>query len=142
MKSLDLSPREPNGADMTNLRFLAAAPVAALFMLGACQSEPEVVGKANDPQAEALKNAAPVQLPPRMVSRTYRCADNSLVYADFASDGSFAMVGTSETSRVRASSAEANSNYSGEGYTIAGNSDDTRIKVPGKSEQSCRAHNR
>lgn len=127
---------------MTHIRLLAVAPVAALLMLSACNTEPEVVGKANDPQAEALKNAAPVQLPPRMTARTYRCADNSLVYADFASDGAFAMVGTSETSRVRAAAATPNTNYSGEGYTIAANSDDTRIKVPNKAEQSCRAHNR
>ena len=126
---------------MTHPRLLAAAPVAALLMLGACQSEPEKVGGAADPQAEALKNAAPVQLPPPMVARTYRCSDNSLVYADFASDGSFVMVGTSET-RASALRRRTGRNYSGEGYTVSANAEDARIKAPGKSEQSCRAHNR
>jgi uncharacterized lipoprotein YajG len=127
---------------MTHLRLLAAAPIAALLTLAACQSEPETVGQAKDPMAEELKNAPPVELPPAMVARTYRCSDNSLIYADFSADGQFAMIGTSQTAKVRAAAAEANRNYSGEGYTISANAEDTRIKAPGKSEQSCRSHNR
>ena len=126
---------------MTHLRLLAAAPVAALLSLAACQSEPETVGQAKDPMAEELKNAPPVELPPAMVARTFRCADNSLVYADFSADGQFARIGTSQSDRVRVAAATANSNYSGEGYTISANAEDTRIKVPGKSEQRCRSHN-
>jgi len=127
---------------MTQLRLLAAAPLAALLSLAACQSEPEMVGKAKDPMAEELKNAPPVELPPAMLARTFRCSDNSLVYADFSADGQFARVGTSQTERVRVAAAEANRNYTGEGYTISANAEDARIKVPGKSEQSCRARNR
>lgn len=130
------------GAAMTNIRTAAAASLVASLFLAACQSEPEVVGGPADPQAEALKNAPPVELPPSMVSRTYRCTDNSLVYVDFASDGRFARIGTAETSRVRADAAEPNRNYAGEGYTISANADDARIKTPGKSELSCRSHNR
>lgn len=126
---------------MTHFRLLAAAPLAALLSLAACQSEPETVGEAADPRAEELKNAPPVELPPTMVARTYRCADNSLIYTDFASDGSFAMIGTSAAGRVRVTAAEPNRTYAGEDYTIAANAEDTRIKVPGKAEQSCRAHN-
>lgn len=127
---------------MTHLRLLAAAPFVALLSLAACQSEPEKVGQAKDPQAEELKNAPPVELPPAMVARTYRCSDNSLIYADFSADGQFAMIGASATDRVRVAAAEPNRTYSGEGYTISANAEDTRIKAPGKSEQSCRAHNR
>lgn len=127
---------------MTHIRLLAAAPIAAMLSLAACQSEPEKVGQAADPQAEALNKAAPVELPPAMVARTYRCSDNSLVYADFSADGRFAMVGASATNKTRVTAAEPNRTYSGEGYTIAANAEDTRIKTPGKSELSCRSHNR
>lgn len=126
---------------MTHLRLLAAAPLAALLSLAACQSEPEMVGKAKDPMAEELKNAPPVELPPAMLARTFRCSDNSLIYADFSADGQFARIGTSQAERVRVTAAEPNRNYTGEGYTISANAEDTRIKAPGKSEQSCRAHN-
>lgn len=126
---------------MTHLRLLAAAPLAALLSLAACQSEPETVGQPKDPMAEELKNAPPVELPPAMVARTYRCADNSLVYADFSADGQFAMIGANTTGKTRVNAAEPNRNYSGEGYTISVNSEDTRIKTPAKAEQSCRAHN-
>ena len=126
---------------MTQLRLLAAAPLAALLSLAACQSEPEMVGKAKDPMAEELKNAPPVELPPAMLARTFRCSDNSLIYADFSADGQFARVGTSQTERVRVTAAEPNRTYTGEGYTISANAEDARIKAPGKSEQRCRAHN-
>jgi hypothetical protein len=132
------------GAAMTHIRNAAAAALAASLFLSACNSEPERVGQNADPQAEALKNAPPVELPPSLIARTYRCSDNSLVYADFASDGSYAMVGTAENSRMRATAAQPGRNYSSDanGYTISANADDARIKTPGKSEQSCRAHNR
>ncbi len=140
-ESLDLRLSGTNCAAMTKIRLLAAAPLAALITLAACQSEPETVGKAKDPMAEELKNAPPVELPPAMIARTFRCADNSLIYADFSADGQFARIGTSQSERVRVTAAEANSNYSGEGYTVSANAEDARIKAPGKSEQRCRAHN-
>ena len=69
---------------MSKTPLLAAAASAALLTLSACGSDqPERVNQ-YDPQAEALKNAAPVQLPPAVTaSKTYRCSDNSLVYVDF-----------------------------------------------------------
>jgi hypothetical protein len=114
----------------------AAATLAALFVLGGCNG-----GSSNaaNNSANAAEAAAPVELPPPLVARTYRCADNSVIHADFAADGSFAMVGTSSTgARTRIVSAQAGKNYSGEGYTIAANADDTQIQVPGKSAQRCR----
>ena len=65
---------------MHESRFLCAAAIAATAALAACDSEPEVL-KVNrfDPQAEALKNAGPVEAPPMIVAnRAYRCRDNSL----------------------------------------------------------------
>ena len=68
---------------MQKTHILAAAAIAGLTVLSACESEPEVVKK-DDPMAEALKNSAPIEPPPMIqASRTYRCRDNSLVYIDF-----------------------------------------------------------
>jgi len=46
---------------------------------------PEVLdGRAPDPLASQIANAAPVELPPAIAARaTLRCGDNSLVYVDF-----------------------------------------------------------
>ena len=78
--------------------FLLAATAAASIALAACSSEPEVIGNGRfDPQAEALKNAAPVAPPPMVsASKTYRCSDNSLFYVDFYSDNT-ATIRTEQT---------------------------------------------
>ncbi len=61
---------------------------AVSLALAACQQqEPEVVQTNVDPQAEALKTAPPVELPPAIkVAKTYRCKDNTLVYVSFMTD--------------------------------------------------------
>lgn len=111
---------------------LAAAASAALFTLSACQqSAPEVVNS-YDPQAEALKNAAPVELPPAVtVTRAYRCSDNSLIYVDFYNNNT-ALVRTSrDGTPTTVTAAGGNPPYAGEGYTISGNG--TRVTINGKS---------
>ena len=63
---------------------LAAAPLAALLALAACENE--TIDGNVDPNANAAAaNAAAALPPPPMIqaSRTYRCKDNSLLYADF-----------------------------------------------------------
>jgi hypothetical protein len=111
---------------------LAAAASAALLSLGACgQSEPERLN-AYDPQGDALKNAAPVELPPAVTeSRAYRCSDNSLIYVDFYNNNT-ALVRTSrEGNPTTVTAAGGNPPYAGEGYTISGNG--TRVTINGKS---------
>lgn len=127
---------------MQNAKLLAVAASAAAFVsLAACNSEPEVVtANAPDPQAEALANAAPVELPPAIAaSRTYRCKDNSLVYADFY---------TNDTVKVRADRSEPGTvltrgedggAYTAEGYSVSDNAETITYAAPGKGSQSCKA---
>lgn len=118
---------------------LVAAAFAASFALAACSNEPEtIVANTPDPQAEALKNAPPVELPPAIqTSRTYRCEDNALIYADFY---------TNDTVRVRLGSRDAERTtltregegpYTGEGWSVAANAAETNITAPGHGSQSC-----
>ncbi len=127
---------------MKTPHMLTAASVAALVMLGACQSEPEVIGGPVDPQAEALKNAPKVELPPAIrESKTYRCRDNSLVYVNFMSDGVTANVRDREeeppVATLRAPAAgEA---FVAEGYSLSGSGDTVTYDSPDTGAQSCRA---
>lgn len=121
-------------------RFFAAASVAALLSLSACNEPETITAENNDPQAVELANAAPVELPPSIVaSRTYRCKDNSLLYAEFLSNN---------TARVRAeqggtpttlTAAEANAPYTAEGYSLSANAAQVTYSAPGKGSQSCKA---
>ena len=62
-------------------------PLIALAALTACNqnTQPDVVEtRAPDPNAAALANAAPVELPPAIrAQKTYRCTDQSLVYVNW-----------------------------------------------------------
>ena len=82
-------------------RIVHAAAIAATAALAACNSEPEVVTVNRfDPQAEALKNAGPVEAPPMIVANhAYRCSDNSLYFVAFLSNNT-ANIRTSELSTV------------------------------------------
>lgn len=127
---------------MHNSKLLAVAACAAAFTsLAACNTEPEVVtANAPDPQAEALANAAPVELPPAIAAtRTYRCKDNSLVYADFY---------TNDTVKVRADRAEEGTiltrgeegdAYTADGYSVSDNAESITYTAPGKGTQACNA---
>ncbi len=120
--------------------FLAAASAAALLALGACNSEPETVStRSDDPQAAALKNAAPVQLPPSIThSRTYRCADNSLAYVDFYNNNTAQYRSSREGDPTLLTAAEGNPPYTAPGYSVSANADQVRITAPGKNNISCR----
>ncbi|HYG47105.1 MAG TPA: hypothetical protein VD846_04100 [Allosphingosinicella sp.] len=124
---------------MMKTRFaLAAAPLAALLALAGCQNE--TIDGNVDPNANAAaNNAAPVAAPPMIqASRTYRCKDNSLLYADFY---------TNNTVQVRAAkdqpattlTAAAGQPYTAEGYSLSANSEQISYTAPGKGSQTCRA---
>ena len=127
---------------MRNILSLAAAAVAATLTLAACQQEPEVI-ETPDPQAEALKNAPPVELPPAIVaSRTYRCKDNSLVYIDFMSnDTAFVRKEKGgEPPLATVTAEQPGGEYkSADGYTVSANSEQINYSAPGKGSQSCKA---
>ena len=119
---------------------LAAATIAVSLSLVACSNEPEVVDTSPDPQAEALKNAAPVELPPAIAaSRTYRCKDNSLVYVDFYTNNT-AMYRTEQggTPTTLTSAGEGQA-YIAEGYSVSANAANISLTAPGKGTLTCKA---
>lgn len=71
----------------TRLSLLA---LTAALSLSACNQEDHtiVTGGPVDPMANQLANAAPVELPPSILdTKSYRCADNSVIYIDWLSNG-------------------------------------------------------
>lgn len=65
--------------------------IAAAASLAGCDNSDHtiVAGEPYDPQANAVQNLDEVKLPPAIAaSKSYRCADNSLLYIDWYSDGS------------------------------------------------------
>ena len=121
---------------------LTTAAVAAFLSLAACNNEPEVVQAGGaDPQAEQLKTAPKVELPPAIqASRTYRCKDNSLVYIDFYTNNT-AMYRTEQGGAATTLSAGEGGQppFTAEGHSVSANADTITLTAPGKGTQSCKA---
>lgn len=125
---------------MKSPNLLAAASLAALVALSACENE--TIDGNVDPQANAANvSAGPPPPPPPMIqaSRTYRCKDNSLLYADFF---------TNDTVRVRAerdqpgtilAATDGKPPYTAEGYSLSANDTEVSYTAPGKGAQTCSA---
>ena len=121
---------------------LFAASAATLLALGACQKGPQtVVAKDDDPQAAQLKNAPPVAPPPMiMASRTYRCDDNSLVYADFYTNNTVSVRTKKEPGAGTILTAkDGKPPYVADGYSLSANSTHINYAAPGKKSQGCDA---
>ena len=122
---------------------LAAAPLAALLTLGACNSEPETVtSNTYDPQAEALKKAPPLTEAPPMIkaSRTFRCKDNSLVYADFYTNDTVRVRTEKDGAATVLTAAEGGKPpFTAEGWSLSDNAPQVSLTAPGKGSQSCKA---
>jgi len=120
----------------------AAAPLAALLALAACSSEPETINAGiHDDQAEALKNAPALTEAPPMIkaSRTFRCKDNSLVYADFYTNDT-ARVRTEKDGTPTVLTAEGGQPpFKAEGWSLSDNGAQITLTAPGKGTQSCKA---
>jgi hypothetical protein len=124
-----------------NLISFAAAAIAGSLVLSACSSEPETItaGPA-DPQKEALAKATPKQLPPSIqVSRVYRCADNSLVYADFYTNNTVQVRTEQGGTPVTLTAEGGNPPYRAEGYSVSANAGTASIAVRGGGARQCRA---
>ena len=119
----------------------SVAAAAALLSLAACNNEPETVSTSGaDPQAEQLRTAPKVELPPAIqASRTYRCRDNSLLYATFYTNNTV-KVSTEEgiTAPGTVLTAEGgNPPYVAEGYSLSANADEVSYTSPAGT-LSCR----
>jgi len=120
----------------------ASASMAAFLSLAACNKEPKTItaDPRQDVQAEELAKAAPVELPPSILaSRTFRCKDNSLLYAEFLSNNT-ARVRSEQGGTPTTLTAEAgNPPYTAEGYSLSANAATVTYSAPGKGSQSCKA---
>jgi hypothetical protein len=115
-----------------------AAPVALLVALGAC--EQQTIDPNKEPQANAANTAAPVEAPPMIqASRTYRCKDNSLLYADFYTNDSVQVRSAKDKPPTILTAAAAGQPYTAEGYSLSANSEQISYTAPGKGAQSCKA---
>jgi hypothetical protein len=119
---------------------LTAASLGALLSLGACNNKP-VVANEDDPQAAQLKNAPPVAPPPMIAaSRTYRCDDNSLLYADFYTNNTVSVRTKKELgSGTILTAPDGKSPYTAPGYSVSANAAHISYSAPGKKTQSCDA---
>jgi hypothetical protein len=118
----------------------AAASLAALLALGACNNKPQTIvsGGPDDPQAAQLKDAKPVAPPPMIqASRTYRCADNSLVYADFYTNNTVAVRTQKGGTPATLTAADGKPPYKGSGYSLSANAAKVTFDAPGKKSQTC-----
>lgn len=117
---------------------LAAAPLAALLALAACGNE--TIDGNVDPQANAANTAAPVAPPPMIqASRTYRCKDNSLLYADFYTNNSVQVRSAKDQPPTILTAAAGQPPYVAEGYSLSANAAQISYTAPGKGTQSCKA---
>jgi hypothetical protein len=126
------------------IRFAPA--LTGLLLLAACNSQSNniVADEAPDDQKAALAHAKPVELPPAILAtKTYRCADSSIVYVDWFSGDKSANLRIEKggtPTMVKADEAGKPMTADG-GFAVSGKSTDKTIKatVPGHKEQSCNA---
>lgn len=118
--------------------------------LTACNEPTTIVGgERPDPMADALANAAPVELPPAIsASKTYRCKDNSLVRIDWLAQNKGAYLHGEGQQQTHLKQAEAVAGQEPStdlvaegGYVLKGDpaASTISVTVPGKGNRSCRA---
>jgi hypothetical protein len=114
---------------------------AALLALSACQ--PETIdpnAEANAAAANVANAAASMEAPPMIqASRTYRCKDNSLLYADFYTNDTVQVRSSKDQPPTTLTAAAAGQPYTAEGYSLSANSEQISYTAPGKGAQSCKA---
>ena len=126
---------------MTSTRALAAAPLAALLALTLAACENETIDPNENPERQASRNnAANVEAPPMIqASRTYRCKDNSLLYADFYTNDTVRVRDKKEDAGTTLTAPAAGQPYVAEGYSVSANHAQISYTAPGKGAQSCKA---
>jgi hypothetical protein len=126
---------------MKNRARLAAAPLAALLSLAACDNPTIDPNKEDQANAAAAANAAAsVEAPPMIqASRTYRCKDNSLLYADFYTNDTVNVRAQKDGPGTVLTAPAAGQAYVAEGYSLSANAAQISYTAPGKGAQSCKA---
>lgn len=117
-------------------------PLIALAALAACnQKEPEVLdSRAPDPNAAALANAAPVELPPAIrAQKTYRCENNDLFYLTwFVGDKIMDARDDEKGAPVRLTSESGSAPWtSADGWSVSGELENVTVTAPGKAKRVC-----
>jgi hypothetical protein len=143
MQADALTPRPPAAKAAAMIRIAPLITVAAALVAGCNQDNTIVAGGPDnsDPAAEALQANGPVALPPSVAaSKTYRCADNSIVHVDWLSDGKSANVRT-DAGTVHVTAPEAGQPMTGgTGFSVTGTADAASARIAtGGSAQSCKA---
>lgn len=115
---------------------------AAVAALAGCNKENHTIVAGPDTGDNAVVAKTPVALPPSVVSsKTYRCADNKIVYVDWLSDNKSANVRTEkEGSPTQVTAAEPGKAMTAAGgYSVEGTSSASSVKiaVPGHASQTC-----
>src|SRR5687768_8455614 len=145
MQADALTPRPPPAKAAPMIRTSSLIAVAAAALLAGCNQDNTIVAggpDTSDPAAEALQANGPVALPPSVAaSKTYRCADNSVVHVDWLSDGKSANVRTDAGGTVQVAAPEAGQPMSGgTGYSVSGTADAASVTIAtGGAAQSCKA---
>ena len=118
--------------------------VAAAALAGCNDENHNIVAHGPDDgtTSNAMANAN-IQLPPSIVAtKTYRCADNKLVYVDWLSDNKSANVRTEQGGvPTLVTAAEPGKPMTGAaGYSVSGtpSAASATIAVPGHSAQTCK----
>jgi len=121
-------------------RYFTAAVLGSALMLTACGKPETITAGNNDPDADTLNAAKPVELPPMVThSRVFRCKDASLVYVDFFSNNTAMYKTQKEGAGTTLTSPESGKPYTAEGYSVSSDAPQVEIAAPGKPMQSCKA---
>ena len=99
--------------------------LCCLLLLAACDTKPTtiVAGGPADPDAEKIKAAKPIKLPPAVLAnKSYRCKDNSLIYVDWFNDNQTVNLHLKDKTAnpINLSSAAPGGPFSGGGYELSG----------------------
>ena len=126
---------------MKNLLLITAACITLM----ACEKETIVMGAEKKAEVAAANaaNASNVVLPPSIIAtKTYRCADSSVVHVDWLSDKKSANIRAGEaTTPVQVKAAAEGEALTAEGYSLTGSETSASINIlrPGAPSQSCKA---
>jgi len=118
---------------------IAAAFLGTLLTVAACHNQP-IVPREDDPQASQLKMAKPVAPPPMIqASRSYRCDDNSLLFADFYTNSTVSIRTAQNGTATILTAKDGKPPYTGQGFSLSASGPHIKFSAPGKASQGCDA---